>query len=320
MTQTPFAVSAALTAIANQYGNQVGRPYIADRVLPRVRVDGTTFKYTNWDVEEPFRVPDTQVGRRSQLNEVNLTATEASDSVLDYGLSSSIPNSDILASQGNGAGQGLGVKGRHVRQLVDWVALDREVRVASLITTAGNYQTGYKATLTGSGQWSDAASSPVNVIQDAAAGMLIPPNIGVCSLAVANALRRHAAVSVALGGSSESGRQVPLAELAAILGLDDIIVANTLVATNKKGQTFTNAQIWGKHFALLRVTPQSNGFVDTPESPSFGYTFQWQDTVAGEEADSSIGLRGGVRVRYGNSIKEKIVAPYAGYLFTNAIA
>ncbi len=42
--------------------------------------------------------------------------------------------------------------------------------------------------------------------------------------------------------------------------------------------------------------------------------------MAGRREDPDIGLRGGVRVRVGESVKELIVANDLGYYFENAVA
>jgi hypothetical protein len=318
----PFIISPALTAIALDYGtiNSRSRGYIADRVLPRVRVDAPDFKYPSYPIEEAFDAPDVQAGRRSKLNEFLLTASESTGSVEDFGLSTPIPYRDEMAARASS--MPFGIRARHTRTLVDKVQLAREKRAAAKVFSAGNYQSGYKATLAGNTQWSDYSNSdPVSTILDAKAGMLIPPNVGVCGEPVLRRLQLHPKISVALGGSAESGRMVPKNEIAALLGLDDIIVGNTIQQTSKKGQTLTTAAVWGKHFALLRVTPTNGqGTVDNPEEPSFGYTFQWGDQVSGENQDPDIGLLGGVRIRFGEMLTEKIVAPYSGYLFTDAVA
>jgi hypothetical protein len=322
MPQAPFTTSPALTSIALDYGTVNGktRGYIADRVLPRVRVDAPEFKYPSYPIEEAFDAPDVQAGRRSKLNEFLLTATEETGAVEDFGLSTPIPNRDVMASAASS--MPFGLKARATRTLVDKVQLAREKRVSGIVFAAGNYQNGYKATLSGTSQFSDFTNTdPVATILDAKAGMLIPPNVAVMGEPVLRILRRHPKVSVALGGSAESGRYASLEDLASILGLDEIIVGNTIHQTSKKGQSLTTASIWGKHLALLRITPTNGqGTVDNPEEPSFGYTFQWGDKVAGENVDPDIGLLGGVRIRYGEMVKEKIVAPYSGYLFTDAVA
>ncbi|MBA3577285.1 MAG: phage capsid protein [Sphingomonas sp.] len=321
MPQAPFVTSSTLTAIALDYGtvNSKGRGFLADEVLPRVRVDAPEFRYASYPLEEAFEVLDTQAGRRSKLNEMLLTATEAAGFVRDYGLEAPIPFRDEQAARSSA--MPFPIRARNTRALVDKVQLARELRASSLVFGAGNYQTGYKATLAGATQWSDAASDPVAAILDAKASMLMSPNVLVVGEPVFRAMQRHSKISTALGGSGQSGRYVPANEMAGVLGFDRIIVGNTISQTSKKGQALTTAPIWGKHAALLRVAPTNGvGTVDNPEEPSFGYTFQWGDQVAGEYNDPQMGLLGGVRIKYGEMIDERVVAPYAGYLFSNAVA
>lgn len=322
MAQAPFVINPGLTAIGIDFAgiNATQRGYIADIVLPRTRVDGPLFRYATYPGEEAFTIYDTQVGRLSKLNEIEQTASEATGAVLDWGLKSGIPFRDQMAA----ASQSIPMdpKARATRDVIDKVQLAREVRAAGLLFSAGNYLTGYKSTLAGTGQFSDLANSdPVQVIIDAAAGMLVKPNTAVMGLEVFNVLRRHPKVSVALGGSQESGRYVPMDELAGVLGVSKIVIGNTLQQTNKRGQALATSRIWGKHLALLNV-PAVGGdsMVNNPAEPAFALTFQWGDKVAGEIPDAEMGLWGGVWVKAGESLVEKQVAQQAGYLFTNAIA
>lgn len=92
MSVAPFPTDPVLIAITETYRNQA---YISDMVLPRVPVGRQEFKYWRYPVEETFAVPDTLVGRRSQPNEIDLTATEVESMTFDYGLEDPIPQADI---------------------------------------------------------------------------------------------------------------------------------------------------------------------------------------------------------------------------------
>ena len=59
---------------------------------------------------------------------------------------------------------------------------------------------------------------------------------------------------------------------------------------------------------------------DTRNGTTFGLTGQWGDRVSGSIADPNIGLRGGQRVRVGESVKELVTAPDLGFFFENAVA
>lgn len=325
MAQAPFTISPALSAIAIEYGNKnrARRGFIADQVLPRERVDAPTFRYIEYPLAEAFHVPDTNVGRTSQPNQINLTATEATGSVEDYALDANVPYRDELAARGQ---LPFPLRARAARVATNKVQLGREIRAANLLFSAGNYAAGYKATLAGTGaggQWSATDSDPVLTVRQAADGMLVRPNALVVGYQVLPYLWRNDLLTKALGGSAGAGRMATNDEIAQALGVEKIIVGGGLYQTSKKGQTLTTAAIWGKHAALLYIPGLGeDGFVDEGEAadPAFAKTFQWNDRIAGEIPDPDMGAYGGVRVRSGESVVEKLVSQYAGYLFTNAVA
>src|SRR5258705_9190403 len=104
MSQAPFVVQPRLTAIALAYRNV---RFIADSVLPRVPVDSQTFKYSTFTKEDAFTVPDTKVGPKSRVNEIDWTANESTAATQDYALEDAIPYFDVQAAQAAQAAQGV---------------------------------------------------------------------------------------------------------------------------------------------------------------------------------------------------------------------
>ena len=52
---------------------------------------------------------------------------------------------------------------------------------------------------------------------------------------------------------------------------------------------------------------------------TFGYTAEFENRIVGTiQDDPDIGLRGGIRVRVGMSVKEKVIAGQLGYFWQNA--
>lgn len=323
MAQAPFVINPALVAIAVDYAgvNAQARGYIADRVAPRIRVDAPLFKYPVFKLEDAFTVVDNQIDRLGRANELTYRADEVAGATLDYALREPIPFRDEAAAR-NGTIP-FQLKARAVRNIVDKNQLNREIRVAGLAMSTGSYSSGYVTDLTSGTKWTDFTNSdPVAAILDAKATMIIPGNVGVTSQAVANVLQRHPKVSVALGGSANSGRLTPLSEIATLLGLDRIEIGNTLKQTSKRGQTLTTGAIWPNSFAIHYQGPTGpDGLGLDMASPNFLTTFQWGDIVSSESRiePGEMGLWGGVKVLNGESIVEKAVAPFAGYLFASVI-
>lgn len=306
----PFTKNPVLTAIAMGYKNGM---MIADKVLPRVPVGGEQFKYTNYNRED-FMIEDDLVGRTGRVNEVEFGATQSDGSVVDRGLETPIPQSDIdnakkLAN--------FDPKRNATLKLTKKIALGREKRVADMVFAAANYPTGNKVTLSGTGQWSDFTNStPISDILDAKAGMLIKPNTLVLGSQVANKLMQHPAINKAVHGNSGDVGVAAINAIAALLGFQSVLVGDAWLNSANKGQTESMGEIWGKHAAMLYI---DNALAD-PDEITFGMSPVFGDKVAMERQDDDIGLRGGVRVRVGESIKELITASDVGYLFTNAVA
>jgi hypothetical protein len=322
MSQAPFTVQARLTAISLCYRNQA---LIADAVFPRVGVDSQQFKYSKYALGDGFTIPDTRVGRKSKPNEIDWTATEIADSTNDYGLDDPIPQADIqsaIASQTIQGVKPIDPEARSTQLLTDLVALDRENRAATLAFTLGNYPAANRTTLSGTGQWSDFTNSdPVGAIGDALDIPVLRPNVLVLGQQVWTKLRRHPKVTAAVfpsgGNATGGGTFVARQALADLLEIEEVIVGPAWSNTAKPGQTPSLARLWGKH-ALLYYRSAN---VQTTKDVTFGFTAQWGQRIAGTvQQDPNIGIRGGTRVRVGESVKELISANDVAYFFQNAVA
>lgn len=301
----PYPNDPRLTGIAIAFQN---RALIADQVMPRVPVGKSTFKWHEYDFAEGVTIPITIVGRKGRPTEVEFTATEQNGGTEDHALDDVVPNDDVAD-----APAGLDPLGQATESLTNLIGLSREVRVAALVQTPGNFT--HADTLATTDQFSDPASDPGALILDAISTPLVRPNIAVTSLAVYNVLRRHPKIVSALNGSGSTNGMVSRLALAEFLELDEILVGEGYMNTAKAGQTPTYARVWGDTFALLRRAP----IATTKGEPSWGFTAQFGDKVAKRIEEPKLGLRGAIRVRVGESVGEIIQSKEAGYLLSDAI-
>lgn len=308
MSNAPFPIDPELTAIAIAYRN--GR-MIADDVLPRVTVGKQEFKYWKYDLADGFTVPDTLVGRKSKPNEVEFDATDATGSTEDHGLDSPVPKADIDNAPAN-----YNPLGRATEQTTNLIVLDREARTSALVFNNNSYASGNRTTLSGTSQWSDPSSSPLPVITDALDSVVMRPNIGVLGRRTATILRRHPKIVKAYNGSLGDDGMVPLAFLQELLELEALYVGEARINTAKPGQNATLIRAWGPHAAFI----YRDRLADTRNGTTFGFTAQWGDRIAGSIPDPDIGLRGGQRVRVGESVKELVAAKDLGFFFENAVS
>jgi hypothetical protein len=307
MSLAPFPIDSALTAIALAYRND---RLIADEVLPRVPVAKQEFRYIEHTLAESFTVPETKVGRKSRPNEVDFSAVEKTAATEDYGLEDAIPQRDI-----DNAPDNYDPKGRAIAGLADLIALDREVRTAGIVFDSTLYPSSNTVTLSGTAQWTDPTSDPVDVILEALDSTLVRPSVMVLGHAVFRHLMVHPKIIVATKGPLATGGIALKDEIAKVFGLDKVLVGESWVNTARRGQPVSLGRVWGNHCALLHINPMAS----TGNGVTFGLTAEFGSRRASQEPDRAIGLDGGVRVRAGESVKELIIAPNLGFLIKNAV-
>lgn len=314
----PFTVQPRLTQIAMAIKPE---GFIADEVCPRVPVPAEKFIYTKMNTDEAFTIPDVRVGRTGAPNQVEFGGVDVTDSTEDYGLDDPVPNKDIA----NAVGTNYDPLEAAAERTALLVRMAREQRVANLYFSLGTYAATLRTTLSGTSQWSDYANSdPVSAILNQFDAMLVRPNIGIVGRAVWTKLRMHPKVVAAvlnadkgLGGASASG-VIQRKAVADLLELDDIYVGESFANSAKKGQTAGYARLWGKHAAFLRI---DKAVRDARMAlPTFAFTAQWGDQIAGTFTDSKIGLQGGQIVRVGEHVKELVAFQEVGTFFQNAVA
>jgi len=320
MANAPFIIQPRLTAITLAYRNQ---RLVADDVLPRVPVDSPLFKYSQYTLGDAFTVPDTRVGRKGDVNEIDWTASETEASTKDYGLEDAIPYYDIMAARAAQATQGvypIDPEARSTELLTDLVLLDREVRVSNLVMNPASYpSSNVKTYSTGATQWNatNTSATPIQDITAAQDAMIIRPNKAVMGRAVFTQLAQHPTIVKAYNGTTGDTGIVPEKFIANLFELDEIIVGEGWVNIAKKGQAVSLQRVWGKSMVLYYEAP----VLYSPQgAATFGFTAEWGQRLAGViEQDSDIGLRGGTRVRVGESVCEVIAGNNLGYLFQNCV-
>ncbi len=318
MAAHPFVIVPALTAIAVAYRQS---KLIADLVLPRVPVNTEQFRYIKYALADAFQAPDTLVGRKSAPNQIDWSSTEIPDTVQDQALDTPVPNADVEAWQrARDAGIGFvsqaSPEQRATRLVMQAVQNRREYRAAQLVFNAANYGTNNKTTLSGTGQWSDYANSdPLVAIMTALDSMIMRPNIATLGRAVATKLQMHPKVCKAVFGNNTDAGIAPLSAIARLLELDEINVGEGWINTAAPGQPANIQRVWGKHAAFT----VRNQEADVQGGVTFGLTAQYGDQVAGTIEDPDVGMRGGQRIRAGESVKELITANDLGYFFQNAV-
>lgn len=316
MATTAFPLNPELTAIAIGYKNR-DIDLIADQVLPRVPT-AKRFSYTRYTAADAFTVPATRVGRKSEPTMVDFGGVAVTDECVDWGLDDIVPNDeqDAWDAMPKPAGA-VSPMAKSVSLLTGLIQLDREIRVANTVFAGATYPAGNQVTLSGTSQWSDFTNSnPLNALLVALDVPIIRPNTVVLGQAAWTVMRQHPRLIQAANASAQTGGAITRQQLADLLEVRNVLIGAGFVNTARRGQTPVMSRVWGKHCALLYVSED----MAAADQPQFGFTAQFGTRIAGVIPSPNTGLRGGERIRSGESVKEVISANDAAYFFQNAVA
>ncbi|MBE9102766.1 hypothetical protein [Vacuolonema iberomarrocanum] len=312
MAISPYPVDPYLTGLAIAYRNP---EYIADEIAPYRTVGKKEFQWDNYAIGDMFTQQDTKVGRLSKPNQVTFSATRETDSTSDYALDSPIPIEDIENADANYNPQAHAAEG-----VMELVKLDREIRLASTVQRVETYLPTQRATLSGTDQWSDYTNSdPKSVMLAAFDACLLRPNTLIMGRAAWTIIRQHPKIVQAIRPTDSGEGAVTREELADLLEVDRILVGVGWKNAAKLGQAFSKTRIWGKHVTAAYINPQAQ-LAGTVTVPTFMLTARFGTPVSGAMEDKDVGMRGGVRVRSGESVKEVLVSQQGSYYWNNAVA
>lgn len=304
--QTPYALHPQRTQMVVAYRN---KSYIADLVLPRVDT-AELFTYTTYPKETFLTIPDSKpVGRKGAVPEISGVGAEASASTDDYGVDEVVPLADI--KRYNDGLISTDPEDAAAIRLAEWLALQRESRVATLMTSASTYASGNSLALSGSNKWSDPSSDPQKAITAQLDKMPWRPNKAVIGQSGATSLLTHPKIVSAFHGNEGSTGRATLQFVAQLVGLDEILIGTAVGNTAALGQPAVISRIWGDAFAMYYQSPIT---VDT-KTFTFGFTAESESRKDADFFDINKGVRGSNVQRVYESVKEVIMAPDLGFVF-----
>lgn len=311
MAGNAFVRDTALTAVAIAYRNP-DISLIADAVMPYVGVGKKTFEFYEYPTGQGFQQVDTTADEYAAVAEVRMTGTKVARTCTDRGLAIPLTNDDIAEAPPE-----QDMRAIATQQSTQLLLLDREQRVAAAAFDENQYDAGHKATLSGTGQWSNDASKPVKAIKTAFDGCLMRPNVLVLGQEVWSALQYNPEViSSCLG---QNGGVVTRERLAEVLEVAEIVVGQGYVNVAKPGKPVQLARVWGKHaLGIYRNRDAATNFGVT-----FGFTARLnnaREASVQQVPAGQMGLRGGIKVLAGETALECIVAPEAAFFWKNAVA
>ena len=310
----------ALTAIVLGYQN---KPMIADRVMPRTSsLDSPRYKFQRYAPGQFAHVPDTTVGRRTQVNEVEFRGEVAYGETQEHALKHGFIPRDF-----DGVKNPDAKRAAATQALSNLLELDREVRVAQVVLNPSNYASNH-AVLTASDKFTNNDADVVKLIKTAIGTPRIRPNTMIMGQKEWDALSSHprilAAVTRAFAAIS-SGQTIQTAgiatkeEVARLFGLSELIIGEAEVASSY-GDNAVFSATWSGGVALHRIDPSAiNGVAaGMNNGMTFGFTAHFEK-FANRYTDDSEGTRGVEYIRVVDDCEERIVSPDCGMLLTEVL-
>lgn len=315
-------IDAILTNISVAY-MQKAENFIADKVFPIVPVDKKSNKYFKYDKNDWFR---DEAQRRAP-------GTESAGG--GYNLSTDTYSADVWAFHKDVDDQTLANADsplNPLREAAEFVTsrllLRREVQFISDFMTTSVWATDVTGVSASAGasqfiQWNDYANSdPIEDIEEAKAKILSTTgyegNTLVLGYEVFRQLKNHPDIVDRYKYTTSS--VITEEMMARLFGVDRILVAKSVRATNNEGATGAYAFNFGKAACLLHSAPNP-GLM----TPSAGYIFAWTGVSGGLGA--TIGTSQfrmeylkASRVEAEVAFDNKVVASDLGYFFATAVA
>lgn len=265
-------VNAPLTNISVAYLQEQTK-FIAAQVFPVVPVQKQSDRYFKYDkgdllrTEAMPRAPGTESAGVDY--DIDSTPTYACDKLA---LHINVDDDQIA-----NADSPLRPEQDAARILTQKILIKRDLEFAGSYFVTGVWDTDWDGVAAAPGanqflQWDVADSHPIVDVDNAKEAMAAlcgeDPNVLVMGKAVFNVVKNHADV---LDRIKYTQRDVVTPELlAALFGVDKVLVPGGIYNSSVKGQTDAIARIFGKHVLLAYSQPNP-----ALMAPSAGYVFSW---------------------------------------------
>lgn len=305
-------IDVALSQFAQLYRNN---QFVAELLFPRVEVQRQSDFFWQYGRENQALRENTLRAPGSAAERIQQTLSKTKYNSVDHALARLIPDEERGNFMGGDLEQWI------TQTLMDKLFLDEENNAATIATNTANYAGTNSVTLAGPSQWSDLQNStPITDVETAKSQIRQvgqEANLMIIGDPVYQKLRVHPAIVQRLVYTK--GGQVTLQDLAAIFGIDRVVLASAVKLDNAIP---ANANfVWGKNVVLAYAQPNPS-----PADVSFGKTFVWtqapgtvggfateiaRETPASKKADELA-----THFYYGQVVTSNI----SGYLVKNAVA
>jgi hypothetical protein len=246
--------------------------YIGRTLFPTVPTDQITGSYTVYDERPRHQTPATKGGgaggSRAQANEVKSPKSKDNYNCEPDTLMSHTAFDVVLNAESPPLNEMLDL----VESVNNDLELKVDTRLAGVATTAGNYPTGNKVTLTAGIRWDEAGGDPRRDINTAKSALWRGNGTSMLvawtSQDIWDILKTNGQLLDMLSANDRG--MISPQQFLEIFELDALLVSEARSDSANIGQTASYGRIWGNYFGLARVS-------ETPQlkNASFGVNFRW---------------------------------------------
>jgi len=292
---------------------------VADIACPVLVVGKDTDKYYTWDKENAFkRVQPTSGANGGAVPEVNPTLSNTSYQTVPYALGAFLPTETIA-----NADSPLRPEMAAVKRVMNALRLEREIRVATLLTTSGNWDSSLYTNLGATAKWNGGSTSdPIKDLHTIIESSYMPVTGIVWSERVEHDFVRNAQVQKYLYAKDGPAPTPSGMELSSIFKLPPIHTAKMKYIASS-----ALTYVWGNSVVLLHQPPSIPP--QDQEDVATALTFRWN---GGQTSDGSMvsgwlvrkffmqdrGGRGGQKLVVVHNDVEKMTSAYVGGLIAGA--
>jgi len=292
-------VDPVLTDLARGYSNA---SFIFPKLFPLVKVAKEGGKIPQFN-KEAFKIYNTERAIRAKSNRISPEGHSSIDFVLtEHDLEYPVDYREVSEDL-------LGLRQHATNVVTDAILLRNEKAAADIAQTLGNYAATNKVTLSGTDQWDNAASDPIDVIETArhaVRGQIAKfPNVAIIGIQAYKELSHHADVLDLIKYTQHSVMTVAL--LQTLLNIPKIYIGEAVYETDAGVLT----DVWSDNM-ILAFVPQSEN--TSFYEPSFGYTLRKKDMPIIDTYDEGGKLE---LIRNTDMLISKIVGADAGYIIND---
>jgi len=284
--------------------------FIADMIFPTVNVQKQSDMYATFNRGDIYRGENDKRAAGTEAKQIHLNIGSDTYYAPNYALKYPVTIEDKVNADPIFIQSLINARAEFI---MDKLLINMEKRVANLVTSGANVGS-YTAVASGWGGAGDPLGNLNAAIDNVHYSNGLMPNKIVMGVEAWKSFRRDSTVRNLIFGNNNGGGYPNVAQAAALLDVDQVLIGGAFQNTNEEGQSESLSSIWADNVLVMYAPPSPS-----IERPSLGYNLRW--AAAGlpnmqAERHPFNSRTKSEEVEIGYYQAEKLVAPSYGFLLT----